>query len=263
MTDGINHLVARAGLGQDKVSLNKGNLNKSNMNIEELHLTVGQKITVQVIAREGELYLLRLGSASFLAKADAALAIEEWVDLVVEGSRDNIVLLKKTTVESRKPDDNIADNPLRIILEKYGVTGEQDMNKLQSLANSLPLHENTVVRCLLDPNLAAMLLLPEPTKQGYYQKVEIRRHPGNNVRPEDYWEVIIALEPENLGRLEINVLLTPRGLSARIWAREESTEEMLRERCRELDGFCVTEIIPSADRPLLSGDEHEFIDVSI
>ena len=229
----------------------------------KLKFSAGEVMEALVLSKRGNTYLLQTGADKFLARSEMPLQTGERIRLAVLGQREDTILLKNLLfIEAGEPEQEEIDRTVQLI-KKYGLANEKEIVQAKESIVKIPCEENTAVRYLLDPHLLAALLIPEPGRDGNYQRIEINRYKNAAAR-QDIWEVCLDMDMPELGRLDIAVRMAENRFYLRIWAESAHTETLLRQKKEELATvYHQVEIVPAPQGPLFSREPHRDIDLKV
>lgn len=231
-----------------------------------INLKPGQIFSAVVAAQEGNLFFLQIGEKMFPVRAQTSLTLGQRLTLqVLEWQGEELFVRNLPFGAADVVRCEGREQLLARVLEKFGLRGEKELQSVLDSLARIPADEQTAVRYLLDPNLVAALLIPKEQGQlaAWYDKLEISRYKGMTGQ-EESWEVVFELNLPVLGHLELKLKMVEQGLYLQIWAEAAETETLLRTRKDELAGFCAhVEIIAGAEGPLLKADLTKKIDVMV
>ena len=227
-------------------------------NFTQVLLSKGQIFEAIVASKDGEKFWLKIGEQTLPVISEINLKEGQRIKLVVIGTRGEEILVKKISLADIEEKNGKKESLLKII-EKFGVS-EKDVKGISDIVQKLPVESNTAVRYLLDPHLFAALLIPKENNINSFDKIEVMKYKGM-AKEQDVWEVNFELEMAVLGHIEIVVKMLGTGLYTQIWASSKETENILRNRKKDVQVFCTNvEIIPVVEGPLIAKNSTENID---
>lgn len=224
-----------------------------------LKLAVGQKFEAFVIAQEGESYLLEVGNTRLYARSESPMSLGVYVALKVIGNKDGVVTFQKVVPQEEEKEASL----LQEMAKRFGVTGKSVLLDLEKAIARIPVEESTALRFILDPNLLLGLLIPAVNQEDILQRIEIN-HSKKKQGSKETWEVVIALELEHMGNLEIIMKMVEKNIYTRIWPQSPDTETLLKGLLKEMTEISsYIEIIPPGNGPIVVKENLVEIDVII
>lgn len=225
---------------------------------------LGERMEAQVMSREGDNYLVQAGARLFRAESTLSLPVGAELILVVAEQKDGRTYLKlEQALKHDSSEQEQGQDRVRRLAAKYGVTGEKEISQLAEQLAKLPVEEMTGVRWLLDPHLAAGVIIIPYKGSDPEARIEIGQY-KQAAGQERVWEVSFDLELARLGLLEIVIKLLNGRIYTRIWAEKPETEALLKARQDELDLLdAQVEIVAVNAGPIIARDTRESIDLKI
>lgn len=231
-------------------------------NFADIFLNPGQIFEALVVSQEGEQYWLQVAGKMLPVRAETSLMIGQKLSLQVLGLQGEELLVKKLPLKV-EDDYNKKEQLFLKMIKKYGSRGEKEVIAIKESLQKLPVDENTAVRYLLDPHLFTALLILKESADDCFDKIEVNTY-KSSLGKDEIWEVIFELEMPLLGHLELKMKMLGKGLYMQIWAALTETENILRERKKELERFCPhVEIMAVENGPLVSVDYTKNIDLMV
>lgn len=212
----------------------------------KLDLLPGQRLEAVVADKNGNMFILKTNSDILLVTSDKPLQKGERLELFASQEDDNLVLW--LVQEEEEQGKGLVK--LKQALKRYGATEEREVSQVREHLQKIPIDEKTAVRYLLDPHLLSALLLPmQPRKD--YNRVEIGQYKSASTK-QNIYEVVLNLEMDRLGHLEIVLKMIDGKIYSRIWSSSADTESILRQNQEELSApVCYLEIVPVSAGPLV------------
>lgn len=221
----------------------------------------GTIFTATVKDKATQYYRIEIEGKQYFVESDSELPLGEKLQLITKETVDNKIKLQYLPPQQNKQDHPI--EKVRALVAKYGFQGEKELYQLAEKLAQLPVDPQTGVRYLLDPHLATAVIIPAPQKDLENTKIEIKEYQESQ-RGQRVWELSLDLNLAQLGSLEIVLKLIDNKIYTRIWAKEPSTEALLREKQRELSQIStILEIVPVAAGPLIPKEPAENIDLKV
>lgn len=220
-------------------------------------LVSGQKLIAQVIAKEGDNYLLQSGDQRFSGLSKIPFTVGQKLELIVAGHKEGKVWLKvkppepeiNSMLSENEPADDLAET--RSLVKRYGIINEKDILEIHNLRLNMPVDESSAIRYLLDPHLLTAILMPGMFFENSSGKIEVSQY-KNPTDKQNVWEISLDMSLEKLGLIEIKLRLIDKQVYAQIWAELQETETLIRGNMRELkDDRLMVEIIPVKQGPLI------------
>lgn len=220
---------------------------EDNLTSAKIRFHVGQVIEARVLSKEGNFYLLSFGEKQFWAEAEYNLQTGQRVLLEVLGSKNEMVYLKRTDDLLTGNRDKKEDGSLRQLIGKYGFTAEKEIMQIESLVKNIPCDQALAVRFLLDPHVIAAILFPFGTQEAAMQKIEVDCYKAP-VGGLEVFEILLELELERLGHIEIAVKSVEGTIFTRIWSQSEETWRLLSDSLDNLRQICKNVELVSVDQ---------------
>ncbi len=238
-------------------------LNKPEISIRidgSLELIKGQKIDALVLEKENDGYMLQFGSKSFFARSKNPLAVGQWIRLMVLGKKDDSIMLKNVSFHNSEDSEEVTS--LKQLIKKHGVESTKDIEKVESFLPKIPIETSQAIKYLLDPSLLAAIIFPENETEKKQQKIEIRYY--REKEKKDVWELLFELSAQQLGNLQLSIMMIGNDIYTRIWAESVETAVMLETKIKEIREICMhTEILSPNSGPLFSNKQSSNVDLMV
>lgn len=206
-------------------------------------------------------YLIEIGDKKYFLESDTELPVGGKLQLMAKETVGNKVSLQKYQPQQGKHDQPI--DKIRALVAKYGLQGEKEVSQLAERLAQLPVDPQTGVRYLLDPHLATAVIIPPTQQELENTKIEIKEYKDSQ-SGQRVWEVSFDVNLAILGSIEVVLKLIDSKIYTRIWAEEPSTEALLREKQKEMEGLStMLEIVSATMGPLIPREPAENIDLKV
>lgn len=224
-------------------------------------LLPGSIVTVTVKDKAGQYYLIEIEGKEYFLESDTELLVGGKLQLMTKETVGNRISLQRPLPQQGRHDQPI--EKIKPLAARYGFQGEKEISQLVEKLAQLPVEPQTAVRYLLDPHLATAVIIPAPQKELEETKIEVKKY-KESCNGQKVWEVSLDLDFAQLGSMEIVLKLIDGKIYTRLWAKEPSTELLLRERQKELTALStVIEIVAAQAGPLIPREPTENIDLKV
>lgn len=245
-----------SGNGQNMVAILK--------DLGGIMLKPGQLFSAVVAAQKGKLFFLQVGDKMLPVRAETDLTVGQKLTLqVIKWQGEELLVRQLPLALPEVTKNETRQQQLLRILEKFGLSGEKELPTVLERMQKLPVDEQTAIRFLLDPSILTALLIPREKEQQWFDQIEINCYKGVAVQGQ-LWEVTFQLALPVLGHLEVKMKMVQQEIFTQIWTDSFAAETILREKQKDLAAVCThVEIIPVAEGPLIKTDFTKKIDLMV
>ncbi|MBZ4655189.1 MAG: hypothetical protein JG781_2546 [Peptococcaceae bacterium] len=246
----------------DKLSNLILNLGTSTQENTLLTFSSGQKFMATVVSREGNNYILQWGARLIAAQSHIPLEIGQVMRLQVLSHEGQKVLLRTipTAVEEK---EIRKEDYLKQLIEKYGFSTDKEMTKIETALRKIPVSEGEALRYLVDPHIMLALLFPNNEQKGGYEAIEIW-HYGQKAKDKKIFEIHMQMDYKNLGHIQIVLTVVDGYTYVQMWAEQEDTEVLLKERIGILKtATTICQVVPAPAGPLIRKEVRDSIDFTV